>query len=241
MRALVFLGAAFVLACSNGNGNGDGGTDAGNNGAATLVVNSTSKPSAIAAVSPSAGNVYAQLNVTLGNAGSSAPIGAGYAFYKVETDQSLVFIVSNASSVVASPCSPTTSIAQGGSYTCNLVFEIPTGQTPVTLLYDDNAGDTSSASVPAPAPTTCDQYDAMNFGAASCQACGKTASAGACGNQLLKLNSVCTSSADAMCLQGCAYFTCACVSACNGVDDACVAAVEADDACIYAACGSSCK
>jgi hypothetical protein len=253
MRIFVFLGVLALVACSTGGAGDDGGTDGGS-GAVTLVVDNTTRPPLVGGLSPSSGNAFWQFNITLGNQGVSTPLAAGYNLFTVETDQSLVLQFSTAASLVGTPCSLTTSVAEGGSFTCNLVFEIPTGQTAVTLFYDDTHNHTTSASVPAPPMATkCDQHDAMNFATNSCNTCCGNAIApqqgDPCATQWIAMNNACKTSADTACRNSCASGVqpsycgplCNCISSCSGVEAGCLAAMQAVDACTLSACASSCQ
>jgi hypothetical protein len=139
----------------------------------TLVVNNTTTPSTVGGFSPPSGTYLAQLNITLGNVGVSKAISASFQNFTLQTDQSLVLQFSTASDLVGTPCSMSVSVANGGTFTCNLVFEVPTGQTPVTVLYDDAAGDTASAGVPAP-QSYCALFDSMKASTACADCLNKS-------------------------------------------------------------------
>ncbi len=220
----------------------------------TLVVNSTSTPSVIGTFPPPSGTYLEELNVTLSNVGVSKAIGASFQYYTLETDQSLVLQFSTLSDAVDTPCSMSISVANGGSFTCNLVFEVPTGQNPVTLFYDDTVGDTASADLPPPPPPlTCD-YDTDTK--QTCQQCVYAVSRGTtgydpapCDSLGTAWSSACNSTfsdkshdGDMNCNAGCSsntqlFPTCACISACS--DQQCAAAFKALTDCAYPWCSKN--
>ncbi len=229
---------------------GSGGTTTGA-GSIALSVPNASAPSQVASSSPSAGNTFAELDITLQNKSSSTPVSMNFALFTLGTDQSLVLSSSGLSGTVVPECSPTTSVATGGSFSCKLVFEVPTGQKATTLYYDDKQGHQASAPVPAlaaPTPSTCEQsatvltaafanpsgpcgqcvFDGMQPGSASCGP-ESTAATNACSGQNCFNN----------CMGGSTPATfCSCYQAC--ADAACWAAAQTDLACIAKACASSC-
>lgn len=251
MRVWALLATTVLLACGNNAGDGSDGGDAGGNGSVTLSINSTSTPSSLQdgayTINPSSGTYFEELNITFGNAGISKAISASFQFFTLETDQALVLQFSTASDYVDTPCSTSISVADGGSLTCNLMFEVPTGQKPMTLLYDDTAGDTASADVPAPPPPLTCAYDSEKQNIA-CQECVRDSSGGvtqapACAAADQTEASACSSDADRACFQQSVGTTCdqgflmppcACVSNC--VSSACGTAWKALMDCLYTYC-----
>jgi hypothetical protein len=247
MRVWVLLGVTVLLACGNNAGDGADGGDAGGNGNVTLTVNSTSTPSAVGPLVPPNGTYFEELNITLGNAGVSKAISASFQFFTLQTDQALVLQFSTASDAVDTACSTSISVADGGSFTCNLVFEVPTGQKPVTLLYNDTAGDTASADVPAPPPPLTCAYDSEKQNVA-CQECihdsaGGVTQAPACAAAVQEATSACSSDADRACFSqsaqtGCEVGflmpPCGCISNC--ISSGCAAAYKAQMDCLYTFC-----
>jgi hypothetical protein len=272
LLAFSFLMSFSIAACSSGSGRGNlepdgglggnsfGGSSSGGSGGSTtgagsiaLSVPSASAPSQVASSSPSAGNTFAELDVTLQNKSSSTPVSMNFALFTLGTDQSLVLNSSGLSGSVTPECSPSTSVATGGSFSCKLVFEVPTGQKATTIYYDDKQGHQASAPVPAiaaPPPSTCEQsatvltaafanpsgpcgqcvFDGLQPGSASCGA-ESTAATNACSGQNCFNNCVGSSG-------GTPAAFCSCYQSC--ADAACWAAAQTDLACIAKACASSC-
>jgi len=250
MRTFAFLCALSFVACSTGGGGDtDGGSDSGS-GAVTLVVNSTATPSAVAGFPPPNGTYLQELNITLGNVGVSKAISASFQNYTLQTDQSLVLQFSTASDIVDTPCSMGISVANGGVFTCNLVFNVPIGQKPVTLYYDDTVGDTASAEVPPPPPpdagppkTDCEIVNSATNGAGDCNTCVYNAQQGSCG--VWEKNANCSSTSDQLCSPNCpnpaqsgAKAYCDCVDTC--LSSKCVPVIEAWFTCIKNACTVDC-
>src|SRR5262249_42958845 len=153
--------------------------------------------------SPAAGTYFQELNVTLANVGSSKAISASFLLYTLKTDQLLVLQFSPSSDAIDTPCATSVSIASGGSYTCNLIFEVPKGQNPVTLYYDDPVGDTASADMPPPPPVVTCAYDSQMTNTA-CRSCVNWASSlAACKSQLSSYSAACSDAADSACVGQC--------------------------------------
>ena len=136
--------AALLLACS-------ASTSGGTEGAA-LVVNRATYVANVGPLQPASGNEYVDLNLTLQNTGGPRALSANLLLFSVETDAAITTQASPVSSQIANFCDPQTSVSSGGSYTCDLLFEISNAQTPSTLHYDDQLGATAYAPVPMIAP-----------------------------------------------------------------------------------------
>lgn len=114
----------------------------------TLTVDSRSEPTAIGGKAPPAGRRYVELGMTLKN-GSLATIPAAQIYFSVATDQAVVLSASPVAALLTPTCASDTSVGPSGSFTCELAFEVPTGQEAVRLEYDDKAGHVATAPVPA--------------------------------------------------------------------------------------------
>src|SRR5262249_48063519 len=113
-------------------------------GTVSLTVASAKPAATIAMLGPTSGEYFAVTHVTLSN-GASATVPAGFDSFSLQTAAALVLAADNASVAVDTPCALTTSLAAGGSITCNVVFQVPIGEEPATLLYDDHLGAKASA------------------------------------------------------------------------------------------------
>lgn len=235
-------------------GGGSGGTTQGVGGVA-LGVSSVSTPLMINNTPPSGGNAFEELDITLQNKSSSTPVSANFALFTLSTDQSLVLNASALSGSVTPACSPTTSVASGGSFTCKLAFEVPTGQKGTILHYDDNKGHKASASVPAPptgSSSSCQQYMALAGKVAQnpqgpCAQCLMQVeqSGGTCASEFSAANTACGSNNS--CQNSCngdagigsdPAGQCSCYQGCS--TSACWSAANTAMQCALNACASSC-
>jgi hypothetical protein len=153
-------GAGPIFSTGSGSSSGGstdmGGTtsSSGGQGSAgvSLVVDSVSAPASIDGIGPSSGSFFVVVDMTLKNTGASMALPVSGVFFSLETTQNL--IISSSPDQASNACSASVSVASGGQNECQIVFEVPTGQTPATLKYDDLRGDTASASIPAvPVPS----------------------------------------------------------------------------------------
>ncbi len=229
-----FTMIAFVIACGTSTTTSSGG--------ASLAVGSADTLPRVAGHAPSAGTSFLELSITLSNAGSSTALPANAVLFGLTTSQSLVITPSPLSSALAPACAANTSVASGGSYTCDLLFEVPVGQTGTELAYDDQLGHKATSAVPAVTPpTACEQvYDWFSNGQATgtCLTCLETqcqtenqAEVAACG-----ANTTCTCS-DAG--GGTPKDACVCAQTCQ--TSACAQATQTWQTCVVTACTASCN
>jgi hypothetical protein len=156
--------AVFVIACSSAGGVGpgpDGGNTmvgGGGGGASSsgvsLTVQSAASSDSINGFSSPTGDEYLVLSILLANTDASRALPVTFNDFKLTTGASLVIDASANSDFLSPVCDPSTSVALGGTFNCEVAFAIPQGQTGVTLTYDDDLGDEATASVPAVAMTT---------------------------------------------------------------------------------------
>jgi hypothetical protein len=155
---------ALTAACGPASVPGaDGGPDGGGNaGGVALSVSASRVVPVIGGMSPPSGRQYVVVDLTVMNASVPTPIMTNIAMYSLTTDAALVLRASLASGLLAAPCPSDTMLAVGGMLACQLAFEVPTAQNPVTLSYDDHQGHTAMAAVPGPSADTfiptCTQY-----------------------------------------------------------------------------------
>lgn len=218
----------------------DGGLDTGStsSGGVGLSVASTISPSKISDIAPAAGSFFAEVDLTLHNTGSSSPLSANFVLFALATDKSLVLNTSPTSGAVSPECSPMTSVAEGGQFECKVAFEVPTGQTPTTLLYDDKQGHKASAPVPGiPPSSACDKWIAAAEGSAACQQClAQAAKTGQCNLLSGTKQSACGGQDTSKCNAVFGTDFCMCYQA--AVTSSCWAAFESYAACAASACES---
>lgn len=190
--------AGALLACSSGgggtsdggSGSGSGGTSSGSGSGASgsgsgggsgsssggtgtsgvsLSVASASSPATVGGLASPSGSFFFVVDLTLKNAGASTPLSTSPVLFSLQTSQALV--ISAAPAQASGECSATLSVASGGQDACGVAFEVPTGQTPTTLVYDDQRGDKATAPVPTVvmASGACQTYAGWFKGAS--QAC----------------------------------------------------------------------
>jgi hypothetical protein len=221
---------------SQNSGSSNGSGFSGSNGA-SLQVSSASNPSTVGGFTPSAGTFFFVVDFTLKNTGASAPLSTSSVMFSLDTSQQLV--VSASADQPSSPCGAGVSIATGGQLECQIAFEVPMGQTPTQLVYDDHQGDQASASVPSVAlpSASCEKLLGWAFHSPSsaCMTCMQSAEQGTCKAQIDAYNSACTT-CGSTCHSATDY--CTCESGCDSTS--CRSLFDAENACIVSACSASC-
>jgi len=171
--------AGAIFGSSSGSGSGGNSTNSGSSSSTggqgsagvSLQVDSVSSPASLGGLTPSSGTFYLVVDMTLKNTGASMALPVSSIFFSLETTQNLVITSSPAQA--SNACSSSVSVASGGQNECQIVFEVPAGQTAATLKYDDMRGDTASASVPAvPTPSAaCETWVGWLTDSSSTSAC----------------------------------------------------------------------
>jgi hypothetical protein len=194
---------------------------------------------AINGVPPTAGDSFFIVQLSLRNTGApSSPISSNPVLFSLETQQSLVLSPSAAQPTGA--CDPSISVASGGEVTCNVAFELPNGQTAITLVYDDRLGDKASAPVPQPA-SSCPIPSNPSQACGSCldQATnGTSGTSGACFYQFHDYGISCNNGACLSTCSGSADF-CSCEAGCDTA--MCQMLFEQYAACLMSACNAQCN
>jgi hypothetical protein len=188
--------------------------------------------------SASTGNGYVVLVLTLANQGSLIALSTNPVLFSLRTDRSLVISISPAQG--ANPCNPAFSVAVGGTITCSLAFEVPNGQTPSDLLYDDLRGNKATASVPPPAavtpPDACKETDAwFQNPSSACSTCLDNVFSSTCKTIATNYDTSCTA-----CSGSCdsASDPCACERQCDSTS--CQSLFDALNKCTFDACQNVC-
>jgi hypothetical protein len=238
-----------VAACA---GAGPVGSDAAleaSAGQVTLAVGAVASPSVINRTPPSTGRFFVTLALTLTNVSVPTPVPASLVSYRLATTSGLTLTPSPVSGALAMPCPGDVSVNAGAQYQCAVAFEVPTGDAPATLQYNDTLGHTASAAVPwdpAAATDRCpDVYAWLNGSNTACQSCvtmGEQAG-GPCGAQDSAFRASCRTTAQ-QCASTCQGMTdpaafCGCIEQCYGAS--CTTSFRALDSCLATACGSSCQ
>jgi hypothetical protein len=203
----------------------------------SLVVNTASSPATVAGAPPSNG-FFVLVDLTLKNTGASTPLSANFVLFSLQTSQALV--VSPSPQQPSGQCSPTVSVAVGGQIECQVAFDVPAGQTPTTLLYDDQRGDKASASVPAIQRShDCETLQGWGTGGnPACGTCLQQALVSQCLNDTNSYNRSC--GVDGGACAACAGNPdlCSCEAACDSAS--CQSLYRAVESCLVSACGGSC-
>lgn len=107
---------------------------------------------------PDSGDRWLQATATLSNQGEATPLSESSDDFSVETALGLKILATGVQpSQLANSCLPQSTVDEGATGSCNLVFELPDGSQPTLLLYRDAMGRSGSAmiSVPQPSPSAC--------------------------------------------------------------------------------------
>jgi hypothetical protein len=212
-------------------------------GGVVLSVDSAAAPYVIDNLSPPTGTSYLVLTVTLKNTGAPRALSTDPLLFSLETSGDL--IIQMAGLVDGTGCSATVSVASGGQTQCEVGFEIPTGQTASSLLYDDHRGDKASAAIPViEAPPACETvfgWFSSPEGDGSCLSCVESqllGGEGGCASAAAAYRSMCTSCANCEQEQGDASSVCSCEASCDTAQ--CQTLFSTYMACIESACASDC-
>ena len=285
MKPLSFLpgllAAGVLVACSSGTAGGDSGGpgtggsgtppgdasgggsdeggDAGAGGTGTAGVSLSIASAAISTSDFNTTDFFLDVSLTLKNTAAGGSLSTNPAFFSLETSQALVLGASSTATNL-SECSATLSVASGGQDTCSVTFDVPMGQMPARVLYDDMRGDRATAPIPAAdlPSVACSTYEGWSHPGDACALCighagglGGVADAGApaCDDAVTAYLSACEAAAQA------AEPTCGAVDSLRDVNPAgigaCACEPLGDDAqcqtlfqaavsCFVMACGTQC-
>jgi hypothetical protein len=171
-RSPLVIGAAAlalsVAACGNAGGSSGGSGSSSSSGSGSssgestagvsLTVGSASSPATVGGLSPTTGGFFVVVDLTLKNTGATTPLSTNPVLFSLLTSQALV--VSASPAQATGECSASVSVANGGQDACSVAFQVPSGQTATTLVYDDQRGDKATAPVPmiAMPSAACETY-----------------------------------------------------------------------------------
>ena len=131
--------------------NGNASTGGTSSGDFALAVSNAAYATDIDGVAARPGDVFLIVSLTLRNGSVTTPLGGDPIDFSVTLASHLVVTVAPASAKVPTACRPDVSAAVGGTLECAVAFEIPNGDEPQSLGYDDHRGNSASATIPAPA------------------------------------------------------------------------------------------
>jgi hypothetical protein len=214
-------------------GNGDGPDASAAGSGVLLFVGASSAPTTVGGFTPSSGSSFVVVDFTLKNVGAKEPLPTSTLFFSLATSQALV--LSPSLHEPSSPCGASTAVGTGGQLECQVAFEVPAGQTALTLRYDDKAGDATEAPVPSfPPPSAACEAIAGWPSTSACQTCEYDAVSQSCASDANAYSRAC---------QACSSCQtspdhCSCEAACE--DAACRSLFSAYAACMVAACSATC-
>jgi hypothetical protein len=214
-------------------------------GGVSLTVTSVTSAATVDSFPPAAGTAFVVVDLTLANTGARMPLPTDPLFFSLQTADAIV--VSASLEQPPGACSSADSVAGGGHIACEMAFEVPLGQTPATLVYDDHAGDRASASLTGTlSPSAaCERYAGwlQTSPTGACAGCLSSTegtlnggSAGGCMSAAHAYGSACGVDAGAQCLTS--NDVCSCEIAADSAS--CHALFDAFVGCIVSACASSC-
>lgn len=123
---------------------------------ASVVVHATRWTNTVAMIPVAGGRHYLVVGVELSNPiAGSMPLPASFAFFSVGTEDGLSIAASVVSATTSAPCSVDVGVNPGGSFSCEVVFEIPESDAPATLRYDPLDGRWAEADLEAESCTWC--------------------------------------------------------------------------------------
>lgn len=184
MRLMAVWSAALVLwACaeSNRRSSDDDGTSSASSSSSTgsgipdgpfsIVVNEATSHYTLTEVTPSPGNWFVTLDLTLFNVSVSTPLSMAQTNFSLQTDDALVVQAHVVSASLDPSCRSDVAVAAGGMASCQLAFEIGRVQTPTALVYDDKQGHLYTAPVPPVQVTPACEIVGATFFAYECRDC----------------------------------------------------------------------
>jgi hypothetical protein len=164
-RLAAALAVSLLAAACAAGSTAEGASDEGGQavGSVVLSVDGVSADPYVSGLVPASGRYFLAVEAALGDVSSRAPAPVAYSYFELVTRKGLALMPApDPSMSVDAPCSPGTAVEPGTTYRCTLVFEIPEGDAPAELSYDDVLGDQATASVSytRPASAACDTFAA---------------------------------------------------------------------------------
>src|SRR5262249_54485095 len=130
MRTMFLL--AFVAGCG-------GSTDGSSSGGFTISVVDARWQYGIGASAAPSGSAVAVLKIAVDNTSATPAVLAAAPLFHVTTTNAIQVPVSGHVAQLDMPCT-NLSVAAGGHLECSLAFEVPKGDVPAQLDYDDGGG-----------------------------------------------------------------------------------------------------
>lgn len=172
-RGVLAVVSFALVGCASGSLGSGGDAGPGAPSEITLsVVDETFLATIHDTVRPTEGRRFLAFEVSLQN-GSANSVPIGFQHFQMDTDAALELRPATATAFVKEPCSADVGVAAGGTYRCNVVFEVPVGQHPTTLHYADERGHSAATEVPEfPPSSACVLRQChVSHGGAACTAC----------------------------------------------------------------------
>jgi hypothetical protein len=188
MTRQLVVALALVVACnsdstSSGRDGGGGGSGSSSEGV-DLTIGSASSTNEISSVMAQGSDVFVIVDITLKNTGAKAALSTNPVLFTVTSDQALVY---NAAAVEPpNACDSSVSVANGGTMSCALAFQVPTTATLKSLGYNDEQGDIATVAMPAisePSAACTTFYGWVGSASPNCFECIESAQSGTCASE----------------------------------------------------------
>jgi hypothetical protein len=237
MHTVSMAGIGCLLACSSQASSPSPDAGGSSTGGVEVMVDQASSPPTVAMQQPQQGTTFVAISLTLRNTSSTAPIPSVPTLFSLETDHHLVLTVAPELYALPMACTGSASLAEGGSLSCGVLFDVAASETPMTLRYDDMQGHRATAPVPPvpPPPDVCVVVAGYkNLTSSTCTSCYQLS----CNTELQAVVQACAGMTCSQCAGMSPTDGCACAHACDSA--ACWSAGEAIDECVEDHCMTSC-
>jgi len=196
----------------------------------TVSVMSATMATQIVSSVSTQGTFFLIVDVTLKNVSFDGPIYPAPNFFQIATDDAIA--LAGSAEQTAHPCDSRIGLLPGGEVTCEVVFVVPIGQVPRSLLYWAPLGIVSAPLPETPVPSaTCYAYQSSWW--ADCAACVRGAM---CDSERSAYEQVCQTCAN-RCAPSAAP-VCVCERMCDS--SMCQSLFDTYTSCLASACGSRC-
>jgi hypothetical protein len=199
----------------------------------TLRVTEAAQLQFVTFPTPALGNRLVEVTLSLANTGETKPLPVDPSAFSLEAD-SLLYAESPSSSRAAVPCPASVAIENGGTLSCQAIFEVPWSSSVNRLIYDDTMGRSAAAVIDTVAPP-----DVLCTGwpvSTNCSSCVQNL-ASFCHTETKNMNEACARETATQCVT-----TTKCPEVANGCapSTACAIALDAYQACVYESCSGNC-
>lgn len=189
---------------------------------------------------PESGYRLIGVQLSLSNTGEPRPLPINESTFSLLTATGVSYQQSAQTALASDPCPMGAAVVKGGKLTCQVVFEIPWAAAVRGLSYADETGRMATAvfSSVEPAQVLCENWPTP---ASNCVPCLNLISSSVqfCGLQRAAMTAACTTTqfppSSCVATTSCPSYLADCA-----VSDACAAAVDVYQGCLYDSCQLSC-